>query len=64
MFPSYRNQLVNFQSKSTDWFLYNGNIGREKVKHKAQQLFIIGQRLVLFFRVGKIESLLLDTCSI
>ena len=26
MFPSYRNQSVDFQSKSTDWFLYDGNI--------------------------------------
>ena len=26
--PSYRNQSVDLQSKSTDWFLYNGNIGR------------------------------------
>ena len=23
MFPSYRNQLVDLQSKSTDWFLAN-----------------------------------------
>ena len=28
MFPSYRNQSVDLQSKSTDWFLYDGNIGR------------------------------------
>ena len=27
-FPSYRNQSVDLQSKSTDWFLYEGNIGR------------------------------------
>ena len=26
MFPSYRNQLVDLQGKSTDWFLYDGNI--------------------------------------
>ena len=32
MFPSYRNQSVDLQSKSTDWFLYDGNIGRKKVK--------------------------------
>ena len=23
-----KNQSVDFQSKSTDWFLYDGNIGR------------------------------------
>ena len=28
MFPSYRNQSVDLQCKSTDWFLYDGNIGR------------------------------------
>ena len=28
MFPSYRNQSVDSQSKSTDWFLYHGNIDR------------------------------------
>ena len=32
MFPSYRNQSVNLQSKSTDWFLYDRNIGRLRVK--------------------------------
>ena len=26
MFPSYRKQSVDLQSKSTDWFLYDGNI--------------------------------------
>ena len=26
-FPSYRSQLVDLQSKSTDWFIYYGNIG-------------------------------------
>ena len=28
MFPSYRNQSVDLFRKSTDWFLYDGNIGR------------------------------------
>ena len=28
MFPTYKIQLVDLQSKSTDWFLYDGNIGR------------------------------------
>ena len=31
MFLSYRNQSVDLQSKSTDWFLHDGNIGRYKV---------------------------------
>ena len=28
MFPSYRSQSVDLRCKSTDWFLYDGNIGR------------------------------------
>ena len=32
MFPSYRNQSVDLLCKSTDWFLYDGNIGRYSVK--------------------------------
>ena len=28
MAPSYRNQSVDLQSKSADWFLYDENIGR------------------------------------
>ena len=31
MFPSYRNQPVDLESKSTDWFLYDGNIGQEYI---------------------------------
>ena len=32
MFQSYRNQSVDLQRKSTDWDLYDRNIGRYKVK--------------------------------
>ena len=31
MFPSYRNQSVDLLCKSADWFLYDGNIGRQRV---------------------------------
>ena len=31
MFPSYRHLSVDLQSKSTDWFLYSGNIGHLRV---------------------------------
>ena len=31
MFRSYRNQSVDLLSKSTEWFLYDRNIGRQKV---------------------------------
>ena len=34
MFPSYRNQSVDLQSKSTDWFLYDWSIGRYRVKQE------------------------------
>ena len=30
--PSYRNQLIDLHSKSTDWFLYEGNTGIRWVK--------------------------------
>ena len=33
MLPSYRNQSVDFLYKSTDWFLWDGNIGRSKVNY-------------------------------
>ena len=32
MFPSYRNQSVDLLCKSIDWFLYDENIGLQKVK--------------------------------
>ena len=32
MFPSYRNQSIDLQTKSTDWFLHDRNIGCYKVK--------------------------------
>ena len=31
VFPSYRNQSIDLQCKSIDWFLYEGNIGMKKV---------------------------------
>ena len=30
--PSYRNQSINLQGKSNDWFLYEGNTGTKWVK--------------------------------
>ena len=38
MFPSYRNQSVDMQSKSIDWCLYDGNIGRERVKKEESEI--------------------------
>ena len=37
MFSSYRKQSVDLQSKSIDWFLYDGNIGRWKVREKKRK---------------------------
>ena len=42
MFPSYTNQVVDSQSESTDWFLYDRNIGREKVKRYS--FFVIKKK--------------------
>ena len=32
VFPTYRNQSIDLQYKSVDSFLYEGNIGMEKVR--------------------------------
>ena len=37
MFSSYRHQPVDLQSKSTDWFPYDGNIGRLRVNGTEQR---------------------------
>ena len=34
MFPSYRHQSIDLLCKSTDWCLYDGNIGRKRGKSK------------------------------
>ena len=44
MFPSYTNQPVDLLCNSTDWFLYDGNIGRWKVK----DIFIINSNGVFY----------------
>ena len=38
MFPSYRNQSVDLHCKSTDWFLYDENIDRWRVKTVTKTL--------------------------
>ena len=40
MFPLYKNQSVDLQSKSTDWFLYNENFGRERVNCEQKSLLL------------------------
>ena len=30
--PTYRNQSIGLQSKSMDWFLYDGDLRYERVK--------------------------------
>ena len=46
MFPSYRNQSVDLQSKSADWFLYDGNIelgkwGYDDLQSKSTDWFLL-----------------------
>ena len=38
IFPLYRNQSIDLDYKSIDWFLYEGNIGMKKVKSAAPNL--------------------------
>ena len=38
MFPPYRNQSIDLQCKSIDWFLYEGKVGMKKVKVKSKDL--------------------------
>ena len=49
MFPSYRNQSVDLQSRSTDWFLYDGNIGRKRVN--ASGMFAVQEILEIIIRI-------------
>ena len=37
---SYRNQFINLQSKSLDWFLYDKNLHHKRVKSSITQLSI------------------------
>ena len=51
MFPSYRNQSVDLLCKLTDSFLYDGNIGRWRVKLCLVwngELQIYAQRLTVY----------------
>ena len=45
MFPTYTNQSVGLKSKSTDWFLRDGNIGREKVNDSSRLLTFFAKML-------------------
>ena len=38
MILSYRNQSIDFQSKSIDWFLYERDIDLKRVRFLAQLL--------------------------
>ena len=42
---SYRNQSIDLQSKSMDWFLYGNGLRHERVKHRNMKLIAeIGDR--------------------
>ena len=34
---SYRNQSIDLQSKSMDWFLYDNDLRLERVKHASHK---------------------------
>ena len=36
---SSRNQSIDLQSKSVDWFLYKRDIGRSRIKQTSECLF-------------------------
>ena len=39
IFPLFRNQPVDLLCKSIKWFLYDGNIGREKINYFCQNCY-------------------------
>ena len=45
MFPSYRNQSVDLESKSNDWFLYDGTLAVKELNRLYRCL------LRLFFQI-------------
>ena len=47
--PSYRNQSIDLQSKSIDWFLYEGNTGNSGIKFKLS-ILILREREATFFK--------------
>ena len=53
MFPSYRNQSIDLQWKSIDWFLYEGNIGMKNIKH--QSITVMSQQ---YFEGSKFDRVL------
>ena len=36
---SYRDHSINLQSKSTDWFLYEKDIDRKRLRHLRRGVF-------------------------
>ena len=38
---SYRNQSIDFHSKSVNWFLFKRDIGRERVKGFKKKIQVI-----------------------
>ena len=52
MFPSNRNQSVDLLCKSTDWFLYDGNIGRSRINKVLSLVTVVSCHFVFIFRVS------------
>ena len=51
-FTPYRNQSTDLQTNSINWFLYDRNIGRQKVVDFAQILEIYNVFVVVFEQVS------------
>ena len=51
MFPSYRNQSVHLQIKSTDWFLYGGNIVKRSISFSWKSIFLDSESLNLMEKI-------------
>ena len=48
---SYRNQSIDLQSKSMDWFLYDKDLHRERVKHLNMVLTKKNEMLVITYLI-------------
>ena len=57
--PLYKNQSLDSQSKSIDWFLYEGNTGVSWVKISGSQLTFFLIMKPNFTIVSSCESLIL-----
>ena len=46
--PTFGNQSIDLQSKSMDWFLYDDDLGHERVKHFISFKFVFSSHEYLW----------------